>query len=300
MSINAPIASGAFTAKNGTCSSSRIRTRTAGAVPAAAGANRTRWLSCNKAPNLIISVLLAKRSKLESGMKTTRKKRALVLTGAGASLEFGAPCTAKLTETIETKVHDDRWMQCCGGAGAYSKISETLANYLQGGADAVNFEHIYHCAHELLSTFERTPCAVNEYRPILRPFIKRRIEIGENALRELVEDMAKFIFAEISAVCEEPKTSLKPLTEFLNNLRVDHITRIYTTNYDDFLWQAAKDLYTGFDCTPSPDADAKRFDGRTFWEATDEDSVFHLHGSVHLGFGPPQTQDADFRCPSLV
>ena len=223
-------------------------------------------------------------------MKTTRKKRALVLTGAGASLEFGAPCTAKLTKTIEMKVRADRWMQCCGGAGAYSKISNTLAGYLCDGNCAVNFEHIYHCAHELLF-IKPTPGAVNEYRPILWPFVKLQIDIDKNALRALVTDMAKFIFSEISSVCEEPKTSLEPLTEFLNNLRVDHITRIYTTNYDDFLWQAARDLYTGFDCTPSPNA--KRFDGRAFWEATDKDSVFHLHGSVHLGFGPPQTQDAD-------
>ena len=218
--------------------------------------------------------------RLGCGMKTTRKKRALVLVGAGASLEFGAPSTDKLTGTIETKVRTNKWMQCCGGASTYSKISETLANYLQDGADAVTFEHIYHCAHELLFTFEPTPKAVNEYRPILVPFIKRRIETDENALQELVRAMAEFIFAEISAVCEDPKTSLEPLTEFLDNLRVDHITRIYTTNYDDFLWQAAGDLYTGFDCAPNHDA--KRFDGRAFWEATDEDSVFHLHGSVHI------------------
>ena len=225
-------------------------------------------------------------------MKTTRKKRALVLTGAGASLEFGAPSTDKLTETIETKVRADRWMQCCGGAGAYSKISETLAGYLQGGADAVTFEHIYHCAHELLFTFEPTPRAVNEYRPILVPFIKLRIEVDKQALRELVGDMAKFIFAEISTVCEEPKTSLDPLAAFLTKLREDHITRIYTTNYDDFLLQAAPDLYTGFDPASRPEA-PRSFDARAFWQATDTDGGFHLHGSVHLGFGPPQAPDAD-------
>ena len=27
----------------------------------------------------------------------------------------------------------------------------------QGGACAVNFEHVYHCAHELLFTFEPAP-----------------------------------------------------------------------------------------------------------------------------------------------
>ena len=224
-------------------------------------------------------------------MAMERKKRALVLAGAGASLEFGAPCTAKLTKAIETKVCADAWMQQYGGVRAYLEISKTLAGYLQGGAEAVNFEHVYHCAHELLSTFEPIPTAVNEYRPILVPFITRQIAFDEQALRALVESMAKFIFEELSAVCDNPEASLAPLTAFLAKLRKDHITRIYTTNYDDFLLQAAPDLYTGFDSAPSPDP--KSFDSRVFWQTTDADSVFHLHGSVHLGFGRPQTWDAD-------
>ena len=221
-------------------------------------------------------------------MAMERKKRALVLAGAGASLEFGAPSTATLTKAIETKVCADAWMQQRGGDQAYLEISKTLAGYLQGGAEAVNFEHVYHCAHELLSTFEPIPTAVNEYRPILVPFVTRRTAVDEQVLRALVERMAKFIFEELSAVCDNPETSLDPLAAFLAKLRADHITRIYTTNYDDFLLQAAPDLYTGFDPAPSLDH-PKSFDSRVFWQATDADSVFHLHGSVHLGFGNLQT-----------
>ena len=224
-------------------------------------------------------------------MAMERKKRALVLTGAGASLDFGAPSTATLTKAIEKKVCADKWMQENGSDHAYLEISKTLAQYLHGDTDAVNFEHVYHCAHELLSTFEPTSSAVNEYRPILVPLIKRRISAEEQALRALVERMAEFIFTEMSAVCEQPTTSLDPLTMFLATLREDYITRIYTVNYDDFLLQAASDLYTGFDRVLSPDA--KSFNGQAFWQETDADCVFHLHGSVHLGFGPPPAPNAD-------
>ena len=165
----------------------------------------------------------------------------MVLTGAGASIEFGAPSTAKLTKTIKEKVCTDKCMRHCGGDRAYLEINKTLADYLQDGADTVNFKHIYHCAQELLFTFEPTLGAVNEYRPILQPIIERRCAIDENALRTLVRRMAEFIFAELSAVCEKPKQSLDPLAKFIEKLRADHITRIYTTNYDDFLWQAAPD-----------------------------------------------------------
>ena len=224
-------------------------------------------------------------------MATGRKKRALVLTGAGASLDFGAPSTATLTKAIEKKVCADKWMQENDSDCAYFEISKTLVRYLHGDADAVNFEHIYHCAHELLSTFEPTPSAANEYRPILVPFIKRQIVAEEQALQALVERMAEFIFTELSAVCEKPTRSLDPLAAFLAKLREDYITRIYTVNYDDFLLQAATDLYTGFERAPSPDA--KSFDGRAFWQETDADCVFHLHGSVHLGFGLPPAPNAD-------
>ena len=221
-----------------------------------------------------------------------RKKRALILAGAGASLEFGVPSTTDLTKAIETRVRDDKRLQECGGGHAYLQISQALAGYLEDGEHAVNFEHIYHCAHELLFTFEPIPGAVNEYRPLLVPFITRRIAAKQQALRALVERMAKFIFAEVSVACnKQPKTNLRPLAAFLAKLREHHITRIYTTNYDDFLLQAAPDLYTGFDSAPRPDA--KGFDGQEFWQKTDADCVFHLHGSVHLGFGLPQTRDAD-------
>ena len=220
-----------------------------------------------------------------------KTKRALVLTGAGASLDFGAPSTAELTRKIKTRVRSDKWIKHCGGDQAYREICKTLAGYLRGGACAVNFEHVYHCAHELLFTFEPTPDAVNEFRPILVPFIERRFPADEEALRALADGMVKFIYAELSAACGNPSRSLAPLAAFLAKLRKDHITRLYTTNYDDFLLQAAPDLYTGFDSASSPDP--KSFDPQVFWKAIDVDSLFHLHGSVHLGFAHPPSRDAD-------
>ena len=226
-------------------------------------------------------------------MATEHKKRAMVLVGAGASLEFGAPCTARLTKIIGQKVKEDTRIQQCGGDAAYREILKILAGYFQGDPCAVNFEHIYHCAHELLFTFEPASSTVNKYRPLLQPFIRRRTKIGEKALQELVRYMAKLIFEELSEICRKPPANLGLLASFLERLRKDHITRIYTTNYDDFLLQAARDLYTGFDPEPSPDA--KPFDRQAFYQATDIDCVFHLHGSVHLAFvhSPPHADLGD-------
>ena len=224
------------------------------------------------------------------------KNRALVLIGAGASLEFGAPSTTDLTNYIEKKILNDDWMQFNSGYQAWIEIKHTLSRYFDNDAyntnscPTVNFEHIYHCAHELLSTFEPIERTANEFRPVLVPFINRSTNLGDKTLRVLVNRIAEFIFAEMVAVCERAK-SLNTLTAFLAKLRQDHIVRIYTTNYDDFLLQAAPDLYTGFD--PEPRCGAKPFDRQKFWNAIGQDCSFPLHGSVHLSFGLPHAPDAD-------
>jgi hypothetical protein len=78
--------------------------------------------------------------------------------------------------------------------------------------------------------------------------------------------------------------ALDPLVIFLNKLTSEGLTRIYSTNYDDFIWQARSDLYTG---SPAGGTDAKRFDAADFWKQTGRSSLFHLHGSVHMGFSTP-------------
>ncbi len=224
-------------------------------------------------------------------MKPKREKRAVVLVGAGASLDLGAPSTSKLTEITEGRIFADEYLQKYGGSDAYSVLKETLAGYLHGGTYAVNYEHIFHCANEL-QYIEPIPGAMNEFRPILSPFLLPQTVLDKEVLSGLASRMAEFIFAEMSNICETPQANLEPLAKFLCSLRRDHITRVYTTNYDDFFWQAGSDFYTGYDRSSTPDG--AKFDGEAFWRASGKDSVFHLHGSVHLGFLSLQDPDDDF------
>ena len=187
-------------------------------------------------------------------MPKHRTQRALILTGAGASIPFGAPSTACLTKSLHTRILADSWMRRCGSDRVWSEIFDELAKYLHGGADAVNFEMVYHCAHELLSTFEPTPDAVNEFRPILVPFITRRSNFTEQSLRQLVIRMVQFIYEDLSAVSKRLRVSLDPLAEFLARIREHYVTRVYTTNYDDFALQAAPDMYTGYNPALTPGA----------------------------------------------
>jgi len=212
------------------------------------------------------------------------RKRAVVLFGAGASVEYNVASTAALTGVIEDSVMSDVWMQHTGGDKAFALVKETLQGYLQSPSD-VQFEQIYHCVHELIYLFGPTQGAVNEFRPLLTPFVDVRGAVTESSLRALAGKMVEVIYSNISSSCEKPPISLEPLRNFICGLRDRFTTRIYTTNYDDYPLQAAPDLYTGFELKQS--AEPKRFELNEFWGKQDVDSIFHLHGSVHLGFARP-------------
>src|ERR1700741_3320143 len=82
-------------------------------------------------------------------------KRAVIVLGAGASLEYGAPSTVALTHAIERAVLADARIKLVKADDAFKAIKSSLETYLQNPG-IVHFEHIYHCAHELISTFAPT------------------------------------------------------------------------------------------------------------------------------------------------
>lgn len=218
------------------------------------------------------------------------KKRAVVLFGAGASVEYGVPSTAKLTEAIQRKITADDWMKLSGGDKAFSTIKAGLSDYLQKPG-IVNFEHIYHCVHELIYSFAPSLGAFDEFRPLLLPFVTNNTGLDERALRSLAQKLVEVIFAEISASCSSSPITLDPLAHFIETLRAQYITRIYTTNYDDFPLQAVSNLYTGFDANSRPGP--KPFEIDDFWRKENVDSIFHLHGSVHMGFPFPSHHNGE-------
>lgn len=95
--------------------------------------------------------------------------------------------------------------------------------------------------------FAPTPGAFDEFRPILYPFLDNTSGISREALRALAKKVIEVIFSEVAQSCIKNPISLRPLSDFIKALRKEHVTRIYTTNYDDFPLQAVPDLYTGFD-----------------------------------------------------
>lgn len=220
-------------------------------------------------------------------MKANGRKRAVVLLGAGASVEYKVPSTQELTSLIEHEVLSDGWLKITGGDKAFTLIKKELEEYLT----SYSFEQIYHCIHELIYLNAPTPSAVDEYRPLLYPFVKNSNGLSDRALRSLANTVIKAIYKSVSDSCSKNILSLDPFRGFINNLGTDYITRIYTTNYDDFPLQACPNLYTGFEMEKK--SGPKKFEIDKFWKKEDLDSLFYLHGSVHMGFPSPDMSSDD-------
>ncbi|WP_244496864.1 MULTISPECIES: hypothetical protein [unclassified Ensifer] len=99
---------------------------------------------------------------------------------------------AAITSEIESQVMADDWMKSCGGDHVYQFIKTRLASYLEH-PDNVNFEQIYHCAHELSYTLPRS---------------------GRNRMLFVRSSgkMTEVIYAKFSAACENK--SFEPGTAF--------------------------------------------------------------------------------------
>jgi len=139
--------------------------------------------------------------------------------------------------------------------------------------------------HEL-ETLHVTPGAVAKFKPVMAPFLELTESYEPLALRAAARTMIDCIYSEVSAACKAPKQPLEPLGRFFANLEeAAYLPRVYTTNYDDFIGQATNDRYfTGF---TQSHGDHDDFDATAFWSHWDAPALFHVHGSIHMGFPRP-------------
>ena len=217
--------------------------------------------------------------------------RVTSILGAGASVEYGAPSTLELTDKVEAKLKHDTWIKHNDAFTTYLFIKEKLQSFLVE-SEAVHFERIYHCIHELIKFSRKTEEGfVDEYRYLLQPFLSLDRASGlleEKRLRCLEQKYIQFIYEIVSLSCDKPKCGVEPLREFIKVLKSKNILRVYSLNYDDFCFQADPSLYTGFE-----DKAEGAFLKGDFWNMGDRHSLFQVHGSVRMGSALP-SKNFDF------
>lgn len=215
------------------------------------------------------------------------KRRAVVIVGAGASVEYGVPITAKFGALIDQAVKSDRYCVSVGGDAAYSVVRQRLTDYYDS-ADEAHFERIYHVLHEL-SVALPTPGAAPKFLPVMYPFLGGPVPYKTDALNAACQTMLEFIYRHVSTICDTPACSVAPLGTFFERMLEQYVPRVYTTNYDDFVGQATGDtFFTGF---TKQHHDHFDFDPSAFWSKWDEPGLFHVHGSIHMGFPRGEPHD---------
>lgn len=218
--------------------------------------------------------------------RRNEKRRALVVVGAGASVEFGIPATVQFNRLIDAGITKSSYCSSVGGIDVYCDVKKTLESYY-GDTNEAHFERIYHVMHEL-SMLEKVTGSVPKYSPVMLPFLNKQKNYTQKALKAACQAMLNVIYEEVSSVCDKPKAPLGPLETFFHLLEKQFIPRVYTTNYDDFISQATQGRYfTGFD--QSPDNNYQLFNSKSYWSNWNMPGLFHLHGSIHMGFPLLQT-----------
>lgn len=177
-----------------------------------------------------------------------RCKRALVIIGAGASVDFGLGATDWFGKEIEARLTSNTFCVANGGLDAYLAVRDGLTAFYNGEASEAHFERIYHALHEVAELTRPIAAAVPKFRPILQSLVDVKSNYvpthpnGMGGFRDFevaCDAVIQAIYEIASLASDKPAIPLDSFAAFLRGLRRDHVVRAYTTNYDDFALQAA-------------------------------------------------------------
>lgn len=215
----------------------------------------------------------------------TTNQRALIIVGAGASVEYGIPITSEFTNDITDQINNNNYYKGQDITEVYNYVKDTLVSYYNNEGDA-HFERIYHALHELYA-HHYFDGAVAKFSPVMAPFFKTQHKFSQTQILGATKAIIEVAHTQVSSVCDANTNDLAPLKNFFDKVQQQYIPRVYTTNYDDFIHKATEENYfTGFSRKLD---DLNLFDGKSFFEHWNDPSLFYLHGSVHMGFPSPST-----------
>ena len=216
------------------------------------------------------------------------KKKLLLITGAGASIDFGMPSVKEIDSLF------DNWLL---GELEIDGSNMTLYKYLQDRIDAyymsrdkigmkkcTNYEEVLYTSMQLssiLTNYKKTPLNVFvklETFPKIKKFTEsKNIEGHDFSLMVgyVVDKLLEDFRGRCLMVQQNYKNEFDALKGLLDKLNDEFEIGIVTLNYDNVILQAKPDLKTGFSPTGdfSPDEIIRSNDWRF---------CYHLHGSVHF------------------
>lgn len=222
----------------------------------------------------------------------TKKKKLLVVTGAGSSLEFGMPSVNRIHSDFLKWAQDNFRLATDPSGNLYSYLYEEVVRYQETHVAAhlrnsPNFEEILYIIYALAATYP-----AQAFTSGFGAFVERRnfpdilqagrvTSVDGNALRWLASSLVDELLTDFRKRCiderKSPSSNFLAYQSLFETLQSEFEVSIATTNYDDLGRRALPTAETGFDTEGNGNFSPSRLFDRSAWSC-----LLHLHGSVHF------------------
>lgn len=217
-----------------------------------------------------------------------RKKKLFVIIGSGSSVEYGIPNVSDINKHLfryTDEFEKYRTHNYFKDAMYYSELSRDI---VLGYPSVANFEDAIGLMLEFVSWcfMENNPLAF-----IFRPTSSiGNDESEENRRKFLLENINKSAAREIAfqinmiineigryikLSTDKTEDNLSSYTQFFREIENIFNMKIYNLNYDNLAMRAMPDYFFGFD-------GAGTVDSRRIFSRNDQNTLFHLHGSINF------------------
>ena len=219
-----------------------------------------------------------------------RKRKLLVVVGAGASIEFGMLSVNGVAGFLSTKTQERYPLFADDSTNLYKYFETTVTADWQAKVPQLqktpNFEDILYAVFALATAFPnaRFTSALGAFvtakpLPDVNWMGYKRKTIGPEMLRDfghfLVDKLLNTFRARCRAVGSQKPAELAKLRALFTTIGNEFEISVVTLNYDDLVHRSTAGLETGFD--PDGKFVDERIVKRRAWPC-----ILHLHGSVHF------------------
>jgi hypothetical protein len=226
-------------------------------------------------------------------MTSKKKKKLLVLTGAGASVDFGMPNVSDVSKILAEATRERFPLLFDPSRGLFEYFEDQLAEYwrLRGrlsSTERPTFEDVLLAIFETSGALDDKGSASPSTAFLsVRPFPdlgfdrSSRVAADDNVIRQFGAMAVDSLLDEFRRRCLNAEgdrlAEFAALRGLVSALTEEFELSFATLNYDDVLYRCANHLETGFDCKG-------RFDNLGLFHRENWGVFLHLHGSVHFDF----------------
>jgi hypothetical protein len=224
-------------------------------------------------------------------------KKLLIVTGAGASFDFGLPSVKKIDELFQEWALENHRLVEDNNESLYSFIRSEFKNYVSQNKNnyvdsLLNFENLLFTMQSLQSLLDDKQ--LKHFNNRLNPFISNITlpEIAKNKIfnstnlhnltnlhSNLVDKLLEYIRDACKKIPTTKKNNIDKLKGFFQSLKTEFEIGVINLNYDNVILSVLPDLITGFN------KDTLAFDREILYSES-WNFLYHVHGSVHFDMKP--------------